>query len=84
MEELEERKLVRLDATLEGKNRAKVLEVIKSRISTFTWKPEDVIGIDPIIITHKLNVDPSAKPVKQKKQILPFKGKEQSLKRCKN
>ena len=34
----------------------------------FTWKQADMGGIDPTIITHRLNVIPSFKPVKQKRR----------------
>ncbi|KAJ9565054.1 hypothetical protein OSB04_001020 [Centaurea solstitialis] len=34
----------------------------------FAWSHEDMVGIDPDIISHKLNVDPSFKPVKQKRR----------------
>ena len=34
----------------------------------FTWKQADMGGIDPAIITHRLNVNPSFKPVKQKRR----------------
>ena len=36
----------------------------------FAWKQADMGGIDPIVITHKLNVSPSFKPVKQKRRSL--------------
>ncbi|KAI3719985.1 hypothetical protein L6452_20892 [Arctium lappa] len=32
------------------------------------WMHEDMVGIDPSIISHKLNVDPSFKPVQQKRR----------------
>ncbi|KAL0438686.1 UNVERIFIED_CONTAM: hypothetical protein Slati_2351600 [Sesamum latifolium] len=34
----------------------------------FAWTPQDLEGIDPQVITHHLNIDPSCKPVKQKKR----------------
>ncbi|KAJ9557157.1 hypothetical protein OSB04_011771 [Centaurea solstitialis] len=34
----------------------------------FAWSHEDMVGIDPDIISHKLNVDPSFKPIKQKRR----------------
>ena len=37
-------------------------------MEVFTWKQEDMGGIDPTVITHKLNVIPSFKPVKQKRK----------------
>ena len=37
-------------------------------MDVFAWKQEDMGGIDPAVITHKLNVAPSFKPVKQKRR----------------
>ena len=34
----------------------------------FAWKQVDMGGIDPTIITHRLNVSPSFKPIKQKRR----------------
>ena len=34
----------------------------------FAWKQADMGGIDPTIITHRLNVNPSFKPVKQRRR----------------
>ena len=34
----------------------------------FAWKQADMGGIDPIIITHRLNISPSFKPIKQKRR----------------
>ena len=34
----------------------------------FAWKQSDMGGIDPTVITHKLNTKPSFKPVKQKRR----------------
>ena len=35
-------------------------------MEVFAWKQEDMGGVDPAVITHRLNVSPSFKPVKQK------------------
>lgn len=37
------------------------------------WNPEDIKSEDPIVIIHKLNVDPTIKPVKQKKRKFTLK-----------
>ena len=37
-------------------------------MEVFAWKQEDMGGIDPAVITHRLNVSPSFKPVKQKRR----------------
>ena len=41
---------------------------LKQNVEVFAWKQEDMGGIDPTIITHKLNASPSFKPVKQKRR----------------
>ena len=37
-------------------------------MEVFAWKQEDMGGIDPTVITHKLNINPSFKPIKQKRR----------------
>ena len=35
----------------------------------FVWSHEDVPGIDPLIIVHRLNVNPASLPIRQKKWV---------------
>ena len=35
----------------------------------FAWSHEDMPGIDPSIIVHKLNVNPDSSPIRQKKRV---------------
>ena len=41
-------------------------QFLRQNRDIFAWKQADMGGIDPAIITHKLNTNPSFKPVKQK------------------
>ena len=41
---------------------------LRENKDVFTWKQADMGGIDPTIITHRLNVSPSFKPIKQKRR----------------
>ena len=41
---------------------------LKQNKDVFTWKQEDMGGIDPAIITHRLNVSPSFKPIERKRR----------------
>ena len=41
---------------------------LKQNKDVFAWKQVDMGGIDPIVITHRLNVSPSLKPIKQKRR----------------
>ena len=53
---------------------SKLAEDLKSRLTqflrqnrdVFAWKQADMGGIDPTVITHRLNTSPSFKPIKQK------------------
>lgn len=35
----------------------------------FAWSHEDMLGIDPSVIMHRLNALPSFPPIRQKKQV---------------
>ena len=37
---------------------------LKQNMEVFAWKQEDMGGVDPAVITHRLKVNPSFTPVK--------------------
>ena len=41
-------------------------QFLRQNRDVFAWKQADMGGIDPTVITHRLNTNPSFKPVKQK------------------
>ena len=43
-------------------------QFLRQNKDVFTWKQADMGGIDPTVITHRLNASPSFKPVKQKRR----------------
>ena len=43
---------------------------LRQNKDVFAWKQADMGGIDPTLITHRLNVIPSFKPIKQKRRTL--------------
>ena len=45
-----------------------LVSFLKRRKSTFAWKHEDMTGISKDIITHKLGIDKSFRPVHQKRR----------------
>ena len=45
-----------------------LIHFLKQNVDVFAWKQEDMGGIDLAVITHKLNVAPSFKPVKHKRR----------------
>ena len=50
---------MRLDPVL----KSKIMEFLKQNLDVFAWTHEDMPGIDNEAIEHKLNVDPTRKPV---------------------
>ena len=45
-----------------------VINFLKANKDCFAWSHEDMTGISPDVITHKLNVDPEHKQVKKKRR----------------
>ncbi|XP_011091718.1 uncharacterized protein LOC105172079 [Sesamum indicum] len=41
---------------------------LRKKVDMFAWDPTNLKGIDPGVIVHRLNVDPAARPVQQKKR----------------
>ena len=48
--------------------RSPLIRFLKQNMEVFAWKQEDMGGVDPAVITHRLNVNPSFKPIKQKRR----------------
>ena len=63
------RKSTRIGADLEGKIKKDLIHFLRENIDVFAWSHEDMPSIDPIVITHCLNIYPSSKPVRQKKRV---------------
>ena len=55
-----------IGTTLSSKMRTRLIEFLKENLDVFAWSHEDMPGISPKIIQHKLNVDPERKPVQQR------------------
>ena len=53
----------RVGADLEEKNKKDLVQFLKKNTDVFAWSHEDMPGIDPSVITHRLNVCPFFKPV---------------------
>ena len=47
-------------------DKIKMLLFLIQIVDVFAWSPYEVPGVDPKFIVHKLNVDPSFPPKKQK------------------
>ncbi|CAA0825649.1 Uncharacterized mitochondrial protein AtMg00860, partial [Striga hermonthica] len=51
---------------LEDELRGQLVELLREFRDIFAFSPEELTGIDPEVMEHKLNVDPLKKPVKQR------------------
>ena len=60
--------LVYIGSKLAKDVRDLLIKFLKQNIEVLAWKQEDMGGIDPAIITYKLNISPSFKPVNTKKK----------------
>lgn len=45
-----------------------LVETLRANVDLFAWKPEDMKRIGPEVAIHKLNINPNAKPIKQKRR----------------
>ena len=59
----------KIGVDLEGKIKEDLIQFLKKNIDVFAWSHEGMPDIDPSVITHRLNVCPSFKPIRQKKRV---------------
>ena len=61
-------KLMKISSRLNFGDVAELTKVLQQNADIFAWPTADMLGICPEVITHKLNVSPSYRLVKQKKR----------------
>ena len=59
----------RIRMSIEEKTKQDLIQFIKKSKDVFTWSHEDMFGINLSVITHRLNISPSYKPVCQKRRV---------------
>ena len=62
--------MLRVGAYLSDHMRDKIITLLKKNVFAFAWKTDDMKGIDPKIVTHELNVDPTFEPIRHKHRKL--------------
>ena len=67
-EELEPVHFVYIGSKLAEDVKSLLIHFLNQNMEVLAYKQEDMGGIDPTVITHRLNVSPSYKPVKQKRR----------------
>ncbi|XP_065626129.1 uncharacterized protein LOC136066174 [Quercus suber] len=61
-------KTTRIGTTLSPEIRTRPIQFLKENLDVFAWSHDDMPGISPEVIQHKLNVDPERKPIKQRRR----------------
>lgn len=61
-------KKVKIRSQLLQEIQEELISFLQNNKDVFAWTHEDMPGIDPSIIVHHLNVDPTSKLVKQKRR----------------
>ena len=61
-------KTTRIGTMLSPEMRTRLIQFLKENLDVFVWSHEDMSGISPKVIQHKLNVNPKRKPVQQRQK----------------
>ncbi|XP_013589138.1 PREDICTED: uncharacterized protein LOC106297449 [Brassica oleracea var. oleracea] len=70
IDEADPKKVIRIGAFLSDEMQSQVISFLRANASTFAWTTSDMKGIDPTVASHELNVDPTFKPIRQKRRKL--------------
>ena len=84
LEEGNPEKFTRIGTSMKEKTKQDLVQFLRENIDVFAWSYEDMSGINPSVITHRLNVYPSSKPVRQKKRVLLMRETMLSRKRSRS
>ena len=60
-------KVTKVGTRLSTVLKSRIVEFLKQNLDVTAWTYEDMLGIDNKVIEHKLNVEPTKKPVQQKR-----------------
>ena len=61
-------KTCKIGSSLTSQLRTDLIDFLCDHRDVFAWSHEDMLGIDSKVIVHRLNIDPSFWPVKQKRR----------------
>ncbi|XP_077248571.1 uncharacterized protein LOC143888135 [Tasmannia lanceolata] len=69
-------KFIQIGSSLDSSTRQKLTQFLRDNAYVFAWAPADMPGINPETSTHRLGVDPTCKPVKQKRRHFPLERRQ--------
>ena len=64
LQENDSEKFIIIGTSMKEKAKKDLVQFLRKIIDVFFWSHDDMLGIDPNVITHRLNVDPFSKPVR--------------------
>jgi hypothetical protein len=67
--ECDEKQTTRIGTSMAKEIRASVVNFLRGNADVFAWSHDDMPGISTEVISHKLNVNPSTPPVRQKRWV---------------
>ena len=59
-------KELKIGTFLSPEERSRLIDLLRSYLDVFAWSYEDMLGLDPSIVQHRLPIMTHARPVKQK------------------
>ena len=62
--------MLQIGSQLEPEFRQKLIEFLKANLDVFTWSHNDIVGIDPEIMCHHLNINLYRRGVRQKRRAV--------------
>ena len=60
----EDEKMVKLSKNLSKYERGRLVALLKEYKDVFAWSYQEMLGLSPNFVVHKLKVDPNVKPMK--------------------
>uniref|UniRef100_A0A2N9INV2 Uncharacterized protein n=1 Tax=Fagus sylvatica TaxID=28930 RepID=A0A2N9INV2_FAGSY len=64
-----EKRKTRIGTTMLAEIRGSIVQFLRENADVFAWSHEDMPGISTEVMVHKLNVNPSMHPIKQKRRV---------------
>jgi hypothetical protein len=64
-----EKKTTKIGTSMTKEIRYLIVSFLRKNADVFKWSHDDMLGISTEVIAHKLNVNPSTSPVKQKRRV---------------
>ena len=65
----EEPQTVLISKELTRAIRTVVIDTLRNNKDVFAWNYDEMLRLDPLLVTHKLGVEPIQKPIKQSARV---------------